>query len=457
LAVVELLQRLGYEYDARFTWIGAALVALGILLVAWASCPDRWRRRGRAAHLCPRCKYDLRGIAVKTAADLKCAECGLQIKAEQLLAKLPRTRRLVAIALLIFVAAHVTALWPQVQRRGWKRLIPSTALVLQPMDVGEWTDVQLRQGKSAGVPLTRQKELARRLLYQELWSWQEWILLKRVAQACRGRDNYGITPEQYDMAVRLYTTPANAWEEETVAQRLARLGDAADVPLLTDWERLNDEGLFEDLLASPAETNASVARALEQLLEGDTWATFGCWDITPEGVVMTGWQKDVTTSRLRIYDVSDLTRDADDCFALIDLIQETATPANWIVQGGTVNAAFAVSDHLVVVATTRAHFQIENILDNLRDANAAEPPFIAPHEPVTNPRGFALRSEVGPALLDHLRFLRTIPIETLRSAGPTFGDGVTEEELEACGRDAFGMLDRIRESSSSPPQQARAE
>ncbi|MHC4220425.1 MAG: hypothetical protein ACYSU7_18450, partial [Planctomycetota bacterium] len=326
--------------------------------MAWAWCPDRWRRRGKTAHLCPRCKYDLRGIAVKTAADLKCAECGLQIRAEQLLAKLPRTRRLAVISLLIFVAAHVTALWPQVKRKGWKRLIPSTALVLQPMDVGEWIDVQLRQGKSAGIPLTRQKELARRLENRELWSWQEWILFKRVEQACRGRDDYGITPEQYDMAVKLYTMPANAREEETIAQRVARFADAADVPFITDWERLDHEGLYKGFLVPPPDVNASVARALEDLLEPDAWGVYLCWDVTPEGVAMTGWLEEITTSRYRIYDVSDLTRDADDCVALIVLLQSTVTPNSWIPLGGTVNAAFAVSGHLVVVATTRVHFEI---------------------------------------------------------------------------------------------------
>ncbi|MHC4217764.1 MAG: hypothetical protein ACYSU7_04830, partial [Planctomycetota bacterium] len=82
---------------------------------------------------------------------------------------------------------------------------------------------------------------------------------------------------------------------------------------------------------------------------------------------------------------------------------------------------------------------------------------IMPHQPIGNPRGFALVGEGGAGLLDHIRFIRTIPLDALRAAGPAFDDGVTEEELETCGRDAFGMLDQMREPSSSPPQQARAE
>ena len=48
-------------------------------------------------------------------------------------------------------------------------------------------------------------------------------------------------------------------------------------------------------------------------------------------------------------------------------------------------------------------------------------------------------------MLDDLRFVRSIPMEAIRRAGPSFDDGVTEQELDACNRGAFGVLDMVRE------------
>ncbi|MHC4981498.1 MAG: hypothetical protein ACYTGT_21175 [Planctomycetota bacterium] len=444
LTVIELLQLLGYEYDARFTWSAAALVALGVLLATWPWLPARWRRLGKIARVCPRCNYDLRGIAEEAAFPLTCAECGLELESQRLLGKAPPTRRLLGIAALVVVAAHVTALWPQVGRVGWKRLIPSTVLVLQPMDVGEWTEAHLGLGTGPGKPLVGRGELSRRLNSRELWSWQEWVLFKRVERSCRARDDYGIMASQYDVAVALHTTPASAEDEETIARRLVRLAGSADVPFLVEWERLSVEGLDGGDLVPPAEVNATVARALEQLLVLDDWLAQGSWDITTEGVVVTGLGHVASTSRCRVYEVSDLTRNPEDSVGLVYLIKECADPDNWIGRGGTVNAAFGVSDHVVVVATTRTHLQIEEILDDLRDAVAAEPPSVPSYAGIENPR-VVTEGGCPTGMLDDLRFVRSIPMEALRRAGPSFDDGVTEQELDACNRGAFGVLDMVRE------------
>ena len=336
------------------------------------------------------------------------------------------------------------------------RLVPSTVLVLQPMDVDAWTDAQLGLSKSPMIPPVLQKELSRRLNGGEVWSWQEWILFKRVERACRARADYGITALQYDMAVRLEKTRVNAGEEETRAQRLVRLAASADVPFLVDWESLSADGWREDDLVQATEINGTVAHALEQLCDSESWGSNAWWDITPEGVVVAGRSREASTSRARIYDVSAFSCDSDDSSQLIDLIGEIIEPGDWINNGGTVNAAFKVSDHLVVVATTRVHFEIERLLDNLRDAVSAEPPLIRPHRPLGNPRAFRIESEYVTGLLDHLRLARSIPVESLRSAGPILDYGVTEDELNACDRGAFGLLDTLRRSSSQPHRQ-RAE
>ncbi len=128
---------------------------------------------------------------------------------------------------------------------------------------------------------------------------------------------------------------------------------------------------------------------------------------------------------------------------MMDLIGDLVCPQDWIANGGTANAVFEVSDHLVVAATARAHIGIERLLKNLRDAASAEP-WIPPHQLLENPRAFAIEREYVPGLLDNIRLARTISIESLRAAGPNFADGVTEEELNGCDRGAFGLLDKLR-------------
>lgn len=368
-----LVEPLGYEYDPRFTWVATALFAIGILIAVWWC---RWRRRAEVAWICPRCTYDLRGVARDPVFPFRCAECGLEIESERPLTKTRRGWKLLGIAVLVFAAAHFTALWPQVKREGWMRIVPATVLVLQPMDVAQWTKARARWRYRTG-------ELNRRLNDGELWSWQEWILFKRVEHACRARDDYGITPLQYKMAVKLHTTPARARDEETLARRLARLSASVDVPFVIDWASLSQDGFREDELVRPAPTDATAADALEELF---TWPYELWWNITPEGVVVAGRSQAGSTARVRIYEVSDF-RDESSVDELIDLMH-MIEPESWVDFGGTANAGFGISDHLVIIAPARVHFEIEDLLENLRQAGAAE--------------------AAMPGMLGHLRRLRTI-------------------------------------------------
>lgn len=171
---------LGYA-ESLCTWIAAALAAFGVLLVLWAWRPNHWRRHH--SFRCPRCRYDLRGTLERSGYPLRCSECALDVVSEEGLIPARRARRVLGAALLVFVAAHVAAMWPQVRQHGWIRLVPATALVLQPMDVMAWTGAHLHRSTSG---LTRpQAELGRRLHYGELWEWQERLLLLRVERSCR--------------------------------------------------------------------------------------------------------------------------------------------------------------------------------------------------------------------------------------------------------------------------------
>jgi hypothetical protein len=492
--VVGLLDRLGYGFDAHFTWIAALCGAAGVLLVARAAFPERWRRLKRIRFTCPRCRYDLRGIARGTTFPVKCTECGAEFSEAQLRRKPRPKRRMLAAALVMFAAAHVTALWPQVRRVGAIRLIPSTALVFLPMDVNAWIDVRVYGGNAAGKLSACGAELDRRLDCYELWSWQESLLVDRVARACRRRDDYGITPAQYDTVVRLHTTRAAPQNGETVSERLQGLAETAGVPFHADLDLLSVNGIDGDDPAGPADPDATVARALEAVIQPDPWPWVGLtWDITSDGAVVVLWSKDGSTTRCRYYDVSDLVDTRYGVGAMEDMVLALIMPDAWIPTGGSVNACTTISDHLVVVATARAHLQIEDLLDGLRNAIAAgppeSPPVVLPADPrvvtpdlrggllydlrvlrsipaaslraagpsfsddgtgpPTNPR--AVQANRWGGMLNDLRLLRTIPHESIRSAGPALRDGVTEQELDACGRAAFGLLDTLREPPDPPP------
>jgi hypothetical protein len=408
-----LVEWLGYEYDPWFAGPAAALVALGVLVPAWWWLRSWWWQRRHVGWVCPGCTYDLRGVANEAAFPFRCAECGLEINSQRQLTKTRRGKRLLAIAVVLFAAAHYTALGPEVKRHGWVRLVPATALVLQPMDVAGWTTSHVRDR-----PLRRlQREMSRRLKAEDLWWWQEWMLAKRVEHACSGQEDYGITPAQYDMAVRLHTTPARAWDEETRASRLTHLAATVDVPFVIDWESLSRDRWRQGEVMQPARMHATAADVLEELL---SWRwPYDCpfwWDITPEGVVVAGRSRAGSTTRTRIYEVSDV-RDDLDRFELIDLIIELIEPECWLLHGGSVGTIFPISDCLVIIATTRVHFEIEDLLDDLREATAPEATMPA-HPSGWNGRAFTIACDRPTGMLDHLRGLRVAASEWRPPAGP---------------------------------------
>ncbi len=432
LTLVGLLRDIGYNYHPMFTWTAASLVAAGVLLAVWAWFGDQWRRRGRTEYSCPGCNYDLRGVLEGATFPLTCSECAVAIKSTRAMNRPRRVWKLLVLSVLVLVAAHYTARGPEVSSGGWVRLMPSTLLVLQPMDVAAWIDAQFGPGRLPVVGTAPEVELARRLRRSGLWPWQEWILFKRVERVCRARDDFGITSAQYDTANVLRATQANATREETAAARLAGLSTAAGVPFRIDWESLGTEQLQVHELVQPTEPYATIAEALDGLCD-ELWPGYAYWDISPEGVVVSGRQ---ATLRSWIYDISALGIDRIHGPAFIDLVNKDG----WIMNSG----AFEVSNHLVVLTTSKAHLELELVLFNLRKASEAEPPFTRPHRVVGDARTFTLESDYFLGILDHFRIARSVSIEALRTGAPTLADGVTEDELDACGRAAFGFLDTLR-------------
>src|SRR5688572_12102389 len=104
----------GPDWTEWLYWLGGSALALfGFLLLLWALFWDRARGRKR----CPKCWYDLSGIAAAqgTSFPLTCSECGKQIKRAGKLQKTCRKWRWVMVAALVMLGSLYLVVQPKVQ------------------------------------------------------------------------------------------------------------------------------------------------------------------------------------------------------------------------------------------------------------------------------------------------------------------------------------------------------
>ncbi len=99
----------------------AAAALLGLALLVWAMFADRARGRKR----CPKCWYDM-----SAALNLRCPECGREVKHEKQLLKTRRRWKVAFVTLLPFLIAGFLAVQPKVQRDGWWSIMPTTVMLL---------------------------------------------------------------------------------------------------------------------------------------------------------------------------------------------------------------------------------------------------------------------------------------------------------------------------------------
>jgi hypothetical protein len=118
------------------------------------------------------------------------------------------------------------------------------------------------------------------------------------------------------------------------------------------------------------------------------------------------------------------------------LISDYLSPDIWVVNGGAVCAMFVISDHLVVIAPTRVHLEIELMLAGVRNALTAE--LVRWEPPYDDYRAFSPVDVGAVGLLDGFRIARAIEARTLRE------HDVTDENLDTFQREVFGLLDTIR-------------
>jgi hypothetical protein len=107
---------------AIFVWLGWGLAGLGALVTAWALFRDRSRGRKR----CPKCWYDMAGVAAFPAA---CSECGRVVRHERALRGTRRRWVVAAVGVVMASSAWFVGHAPEIRQRGWIAAVPTEALV----------------------------------------------------------------------------------------------------------------------------------------------------------------------------------------------------------------------------------------------------------------------------------------------------------------------------------------
>lgn len=133
-------------------WVFYAAAALLALAGFALALRFAWGDRARGRLRCPRCWYDMRGVA-----SLRCPECGRTARSES---RLKRTRRrlwMAPAALALLLAGAAAGIAPRAQRDGWLWPVPTTVMVWTLPWSGErgLTELLERFDGSRGMPVTR--------------------------------------------------------------------------------------------------------------------------------------------------------------------------------------------------------------------------------------------------------------------------------------------------------------
>jgi len=103
-----------------------SLLITAILLFTWSLAWDHLMRRlnRRPQRRCPKCWYNLTHTPSQT-----CSECGYSAPSEKQLHKSKKPKRGIALAILLFLAAQITFIYPRYQKRGPIGAIPNWTLI----------------------------------------------------------------------------------------------------------------------------------------------------------------------------------------------------------------------------------------------------------------------------------------------------------------------------------------
>lgn len=125
-------------------WIFRSLAVVLILLagfaIAWGFVADRVRGKTKQPR-CPKCWYDLTGVAEFEASKWRCSECGFVATREAQLHKGKKKWWTVVPALLFIALSPLAWAWPTIDRDGWRAAVPTWTIVhFWPIDEVAWAE-----------------------------------------------------------------------------------------------------------------------------------------------------------------------------------------------------------------------------------------------------------------------------------------------------------------------------
>ncbi len=175
------------------------LLVLAVLVGLRALLWDRAGLRGRAALRCRKCWYDLTGAS----GDLRvkpivCPECGKKHASRRAMRKTRRAKKLIVVALLIFLSADSVRSIPMVKRGGWMMMIPRPVLVLAIPIFDDTEGSSYDMTMWGGGQITVSGRIAKVVSHQSLNLQRSWVADRLVFILARLESSRVITDSTTD-------------------------------------------------------------------------------------------------------------------------------------------------------------------------------------------------------------------------------------------------------------------
>ncbi len=185
-------------FEDYWPWYVAswALTTPGAVLLLWALFRDRAKRGGVVRLRCPKCWYDMRGVAANLdesdafPADLRCPECGRGIRSRRHLRRTRPRKRWAIIGLVSLCGGYFCFKHPNAYF-GLTSYLPNTLAVIAPLPQDELE--RMIFGSGDDLSSTFWFEIQAKFGRPEIWRWQEHVIFDRLQAAYIKRGEYGAT------------------------------------------------------------------------------------------------------------------------------------------------------------------------------------------------------------------------------------------------------------------------
>lgn len=370
----------------NWVWWSAAigLGAAGLGLVVWALAWDRSRGRLR----CPRCWYEMGDVPAEDGGGRRCPECGSVARRERSLKRTRRRWRWALAGCLVLLGAEFCRVTPRAMREGWLSVVPTTVLLLAPVDVvGPGLDSRYPpEPKRPEWLQAMHEELDDRLGESPLAGWQDGILGWRVRRAARRLGDESVPAEAQELFERLHGARVELTEASVSLGGLAQaietqtgipcrvVGEAAAAPQISlgagrwtalglldaienSWDGFQRQDMWTiegdgvvlategDLYELPGEWRV----ACYDLGRGAEWSDrrlgWNCWGPSSPGLVLVD----------------------DSYLDLADAIEYVVSPELWVSGGGRASLR-RIGRWIVVRAPASVHVRVEAFLSAMESS-----------------------------------------------------------------------------------------